>query len=411
MKYKKAYPKTSRKTVDVLAVDGAISVGCYVSGGKLVPAINSATQLRILSLKATFSWYAEGPKKYIMITQNRVYYTSGALSSAVMLLFTAKSPSMVEMVSDGEPAAYVIGDTSYLYIGKNHYTQPFNGAVYSCVVKNGRIFGIDNSDPYKIKWSGEGGIDDWEEGISGAGWTTVQYGYGEILNLIVYKDKIVVVRKHGLTFLSAYGAPENFKLSYLETKLPEIYQNTAAVVGDKLAFYTEDGLYFYDGNKVEKCAAGLAEEMVSPTTASAANGKYYLCGKSKTNRDKEILVYDARLNAAYLIPVAANTVSVGEKIYAYGDSYEYRLEEGGVFAFTSGELTFSSTKEKLLKEVIFDCEEDVALEVSNGVSCNILGGVRGKYRPNMRGKSFTIKVSGTEKINGVYAVAEVADGV
>ena len=61
--------------------------------------------------------------------------------------------------------------------------------------------------------------------------------------------------------------------------------------------------------------------------------------------------------------------------------------------------------------MVIDGGEDVLLGVTNGVSSRIVRGVRGKFRPNMRGKSFKITVCGSEKINGVSAVAEVMDGV
>lgn len=411
MSYKKVFPKTSVKTVDVLAAGGAFNVGCYVQNGKLVPATNSVTRLNSLKGKATAAWYIAVLKRYVLFTQNRIYHALGAFNNPATLEFEASKPSLVETRLNSIKVAYLIGDTNYYVLSSMYYYVPFKGNVHACVLKNGRIFGVDNTNPYKIKWSGEGGIEDWTEKISGAGWAVVQYVYGEILNLIVYKDTIVAVREYGLTFLSAYGTPENFKLSYLERKLPKICQNTVAVVGGKLLFYTEDGLYFYDGNKVEKCSLELAEEIESPTFVTCAKEKYYLCGVSKTLKRKAVLVYDAIRNTSYIIDAQVNALAVGDHIFAYSDTYECELTEGGEYAFTSGELDFSSKKVKVLKEVILDGTSDVEIEVSNGVISRIVRGVRGKFRPKMRGKSFKITVRGSEKINGVSAVAEVVDEV
>ena len=178
--------------------------------------------------------------------------------------------------------------------------------------------------------------------------------------------------------MSAYGNPENYKLSYLETKLPKICKNTVGVAGENLLFYTEDGLYLYDGNKVEKCSFGLAEEIQSPTFASCADGKYFLCGVSKTLAKKVVFVYDAIYNAAYVIDVEANAVCVGDKVYAYSDSFEYSVQTGARYTITSGELDFSSRGTKVLKEVIIDGGRSVELQVSNSVNTSIVRGVRGK---------------------------------
>lgn len=407
----KVFPKTKLKKADVLAAEGALKVGCIVKDGKILPAINSATRLAALSEKASASWYSRLMGRNIVYTQNRLYSAPDALISPIAVNFAAASPSMVETFLNKMPIAYVFGDTTYFRFSGLNYSSTFKGNVVNCVLKNGRIFGTDPTQPYKIKWSGEGGADDWTEGISGAGWAFVHHGYGKIINLIVYKDKIVAVRECGLAFLSAHGTPENFKISYLECKLPKIFKNTVAVGDGRLLFYTEDGLYFYDGNGVEKLKINLSEELQSPSFACCADGKYFLCGVSKTLKRKAVLVFDEVQNAAYLIDLDANAVSVGNKIYAYTDTYEYRLEEGGEYEFTSGEIDFASNGYKVLKEVIIGGEGYVVLEVSNGVISRIVMGVRGKFRPNIRGKSFKIKVCGSGKIEGVSAVAEVMDEV
>ncbi len=107
---------------------------------------------------------------------------------------------------------------------------------------------------------------DWTENISGAGWVITGGGYGRILNLVVYGDKIVAVRERGITFLHAFGTPENFKLTYYNEVLPEIYSDTAAVIGGKLYFYTVSGLYVYDGSSAKKtelpfCDVGVRRQI------------------------------------------------------------------------------------------------------------------------------------------------------
>ena len=406
MRYKRVYPKTSIKTVDLLATDGATGTGCYLSDGKILPGLNSLVMLNRIRITPSAAWYVAGLKMHVIFGNNVIYHAKGEFVSPTIVNLVANNPSVVEMHVGATTQAYVIGDTEYYCLGTGTF-KPFEGEAHSCILKNGRIFGIDVFNPYKIKWSGEGGIDDWEEGISGAGWTTVQYDYGEILNLIVYKDKIVALREHGLTFFSAYGTPENYKLNYFESKLPKIYKNTAAVVGTKLAFYTEDGLYFYDGNGVEKFAFGPTEDIQSPISACGANGKYFLCGLSKTLKNKGVLVYDEIENTLYLSRATASALLVGENIYFYTGQYEYRLESGGTYTFTGGKLDFSSNGIKLLKEI----KVNVSMEVFNGKVWHAVNNVRGKFRPNLRGKSFIIKVYAKEKINGVSAVAEVLNGV
>lgn len=408
MSYKKAFPETVLKTADVLGVGGALNIGCYVSDGKLMPALNSVKALITVPDSVEAAWYSALAKKYIVSGDGALWIYSGEVCELTTELVCTVTPSFMEIYTDDAYSVIIAGDTDYysLYdcLGS---ISPFIGRIHSCVLKNGRIFGIDNSNSHKIKWSGAGGIYDWSYGISGAGWTIVQNGYGNILNLIVYRDKIVALREYGLTFLSAYGNPENYKLSYHERKIPKIYPDTAAVVDENLWFYTDDGLYVYDGSRVSKSNIGLADEIREPCSVACFGGKYFLCGESKTLGRKCVLVADSLLNVSYIIDVAAEAVCAGDRIFAYKDSVGYEVAEGGEYSFKSGEIDFSSSGYKVLKEVILDGADGVQLEVSNGVISRIVRGVRGKFRPNMRGKSFKITVRGRGKIKGVTAVAEV----
>ncbi len=411
MSVKKIFPPTSLKKADVLAAEGAFNIGCFVQNGKLFPAINSVTPLNTVLNTVNCAWYSAMTKKYIISGMNMVWASDGEMINPAKGTAIIDYPSMIEISSGGTNAAIITGGTTYFSISEKNGSKPFRGAMHSCVLKNGRVFGVDNTDLYKIKWSGDGGVDDWTDGISGAGWTSVQYGFGKILNLVVYKEKIVAVREYGLTFFSAYGTPENYKLGYLELKIPKIYANTAVVVNDTLLFYTEDGLYCYDGNKVEKSALGLAEEMQTTYSAAGGGDTYFLCGESKTLKRKAVLVVDLIRNCDYLIDAPVKAVAFGERFFGYTDKQEYELEKGGNYAFTSGEIDFSSNAAKVLKEVVISGCKDVQIEVSNGVISRIVWGVRGKFRPNMRGKSFKITVYGSRKIDGIYAIAEVADEV
>ncbi len=407
------FPETELKSVDVLKTDGAFNVGCYVRDGKLVPGLNRALNPQAIFNNITVAFYAAATKNYIYCSSDgMVCFTLTDSSLFQGKRVAATRHSMLELNEDGTANAFVVGNTSYIKInGMTNQVRPYKGAVRSCVLKNGRIFGIDNSDPFKIKWSGEGGIEDWTEGISGAGWVVLQNGGGEILNLIVYKDKIVAAREYGLSFLTAYGTPENFKIAYFDKRLPKICKNTVAVAGDKLYFYTEGGLYYYDGSKTEKSGTPLAAELKDSTAVFSGNRKYYLCGESKTLKRRAVLAVDTALNVDYIIDVGAEALCAGEKTFVYADGKEYTLDDGGEYAFTSGEIDFSTDGKKVLKEVVIDSENEVRVEVSNGVISRIVGGVRGKFRPNMRGKSFKITVYGSGKISKICAVAEVRSGV
>ena len=101
--------------------------------------------------------------------------------------------------------------------------------MFGGVIKNGRLFAQDLSDAYRIRWSGAGDPKDGADGIDGAGWVDINPAYGRVQNLVVYKRNIVVVCEYGLAVMSAFGAPENFKLQYIDGVIGKIAPDTAAV--------------------------------------------------------------------------------------------------------------------------------------------------------------------------------------
>ncbi len=87
------------------------------------------------------------------------------------------------------------------------------------------------------------------------------------------------------------------------------------------------------------------------------------------------------------------------------------IDKGKDFKYICEEVDFSLSGRKTLKEINILGGSNLRVEVSDGVNSRILWGLRGKFRPNMRGNSFKITVTGKGKIYKLEAVAEVLDGV
>lgn len=410
VRYDRIFPKTITKEEDLLLKKGGVGVGCYVFDGKLKPAYTNANQVGTVMKDIKCAGYFNVIKKHILNCGNYILASDGEMVKPAMRALKADEISFLELNTSSERALEVVGDTivaKFLSGDGASSSKPYNGGACGCVRKNGRVFGIDGTNRYKIKWSGEGGVEDWTEGISGAGWMVVQWGLGEILNLVVFADTLIAVREFGLTFVSAYGNPENFKQKNYDGTLPKIFKNTACIVGGNLAFYTEDGLYFFDGNKVKKSELELADEIASPRRATVREGKYYLCGESKTLARPAVLVADEGREFAYIIDFPAEALSVGDRIFAYKEKYQYELLKGGEYGYITDWSDFEVKGKKVLKEIIIECDGEVQIEATNGVISRIVRGVRGKFRPNMRGERFKIAVTGTGEIKKLTAVAEV----
>lgn len=411
MKLFSAFPKTSQKSTDVISAEGTLPVGCKVKGGKIIPALSPSEFSAQCSANVSLAHYAADKDRYFLWADGKVYVSQNGTDFLEIYDVPAVSPFIFDERGD-EVKTYIAGDTKcVVYHGTSFYVKAFNFPVCRGIMKSGRLFGVDPDDEWKLRWSGEGGAFDWEDGISGAGWVCLSSERGKILNFVTLGDRLIAVREHGLTVISAFGTPENFKVTATDTSLPQICKNTAAVVRNNLLFFAESGLYAYDGAKISKIDCALDGDISSATYAAACGNEYFLCGESKSLGRKAVLVYNADDGSAYIADVPATAVVAGRKVFAYTDVGACVLKNGGGYSFTSGEITFNSGKRKVLNRVEIGCDGEVDVEVTNGVKTRIFEGVKDKIHLALRGKSFKITVRGTQEITFLKAYAEVNDGI
>jgi len=408
---KRRFPKTVKLKKDLLSGDGYLAVSCMLKDGKILPALGVAESGGGLPQNIHFAGYTRLIGKYILCADNYFYSSADGRAFDFKKKFTTQYASLVELNRIGEAGAAVFGSASaYYFNAVAGYSEALTANVKKCVLKNGRIFGIDAANPYKIKWSGEGSHTDWTENISGAGWVITGGGYGRILNLVVYGDKIAAVRERGINFLHAFGTPENFKLTYYNEVLPEIYSDTAAVIGGKLYFYTVSGLYVYDGSSAKKTELPFCDDIVDCVAASEFGGRYILSGGSRILGRDALLVVNAEEGISYLVEADKGIPVADGEVLIYGaDGSFSALEEGAEYLFESAETDFGKRGKKVLKELLLDADGDVEIEVSNGVNSRILWGVRGNLKVNMRGESFKVTIKSNIGINSLYGVAEAVE--
>ena len=405
-----SYPKTSVKEADVTAFSDGVKIGCKVKNGEIVPAGIKVGLAENVPEGLTWLGYSEPCKRYFAVANNKLY-TSVHGNYFLEITEGNGKPFAVDEVRNGEHHTYVVQGTLYTaYHGNAFFTMPFKGNICAGVLKCGRIFGVDNDDKTLVRWSGPKGIDDWVEGINGAGWLQLEAKFGNILNLVVLGDFIVAVCEYGLTKISAFGSPENFKQISVQQKTPKIFKDAASVTGGKLYFYTEKGLYSFDGNKISEELASTAQMLENPAYAAAYEQNYCVCGYSTALKRQVILVYDSADGEAYFMDIPAQRFCVGSKLLAYTQSAAPAANTGEGFTFESGEITFGTAANKTLKSVeVFGGTAEV--KVSNGVVSRIVGGVSGAVRINLRGNRFKITVKGARNPLKIKAFAEVGYGI
>lgn len=382
------------KSLKYNLIGGGLPLGCKVKDGKIVPALSAGkldTTCPSNIRYATFIHYSD--RLYVM--NNMALYTSEAGGSYRTVAYEdAALPFFIEYRDGTQQVSKIVFDSrGILFKGKGEALHSVPYRICGGVYKNGRVFAIDLDNRYKLCWSGEKGIDDWEEKIDGAGWLYTDAELGEIINLLVFKGHIAIIKKYGISLLSAYGAPENFK-EIVNVSTPAIYQNTAVVCGNKVYFYTADGLYAFNAAGTEKIDLKLAEDFSSAVYAMTYGGSVFFAGTHKKLRRVVVLVYDTKEKTSYLIDVPATALAAGNDPYAYIKGGAVKLEKGAAFTYASEEIGHFSKRKKTLKSIFLDCTENVDITVDTESRRRQFKDVKGRVQTNISGSHFKVSVTG-----------------
>lgn len=407
-----AYPAAKTVNCDIITADGSLCTGCRIENGKIVPALGGVQNTLCAFTDVKAAGYCAAAGAYFVCADKKVFYSADGLSFSELAALEGEEPFIFGQREGAEAKLYAVGNGKCVYFGGGAGGEKaFDCGICGGVIKNGRLFGIDKGDKFRLRWSGAGGAFDQAEGINGAGWVRLDGAGGGILNLIIYGERLVAVRENGLSVFSAYGTPENFKAEGKGLHISGVCKNTAAVAGNKLIFCADGGLFCYNGAKIERLDCGLIEKTENPVCAAANGGLYLLGAYAKPLERNAVLVYDTASGLAYFADAPANAiVASGGGVFAYSAGNACRLARGGTFCF-EGTIDFGCAKQKYLKTLEIAGAEGADIQLSNGRATRAFKDAKNALRADMRGVNFTFKVKGNAEITALRATAEVLDGI
>lgn len=409
---KTVFPHTARVSADLLRLGDSIPVNCKITREGLIPTLSPRSSGGSVPENIKCVSYAVGIDRYMAFADGKDAVSFNGFAYSGFLNRSARSPFIIERRLGEAVQTLTFGDGSVAVYNKDDElkTEPYAGNLACGAFHCGRLFGADLDDGYKLRWSGEGGALDWEEKINGAGWVLLCPELGEILNVAEFGEKIIALRRRGVSVITAHGSPENFKVESEVFSYSELCKDTVQIVRGRLFFFRKSGLCEYSGGKILSIANGLAEDFFSPA-CSAATDEYYFAGGNSMALGDAVFAYDAADDCAFLMNASAEKIAAGRSVFCYADGKCCELVPDGEFTFSCGNINFGSHGKKTLKSVIIDGGGDYSLTVTNGVFARSFNAAKGKTRLNMCGRSFKITVSGSKRINSFTAEAEVADDV
>lgn len=157
--------------------------------------------------------------------------------------------------ADGKYNYVLVAGNKFIYFDYGNKTEiNISQTVFGGTYHYGRVFAIDDADRCLIRWSGASAPYDFTSSADGAGYVILSPRGGDCLNVLSLGEKLLVVRRNGITIMRAYGDPANFRVEPTENYLaiPDVKANTSVICRGQLYFCTQDGMFVFDGAKIEK---------------------------------------------------------------------------------------------------------------------------------------------------------------
>lgn len=391
-----------------VVTDGGLFISCLPSGAGIKPALSAARFAAGVPEKISGVYFAKSIGTYFMFADGNVYFSENNVKF-VRIASCPEGAFAFEYVYEGKPCAVVCtGSAAVRYRPEKFSFVPVNAEIRAGAYHCGRLFAVSSDDGYKLMWSGAGGFTDWSHGADKGGYLRLDPERGQALNVISFGGKLAVVREYGLTVLNMFGSPENYAVGLTDTSCEKIYKDTAVVCGGRLLFFTRSGLCSFDGSRITRLPHRYSCDITEGKCAAEYGGKYFLACKSAALGGDAALCYDPNDGESYLIDCAAEALCASDGLYVYGGGEVKKLAEGG-WEYTSEPLGFGTPKNKTLTEITFKGGADIS--VSCGGKTRVFAGADGLVRPRMRGKSFTVGISGSGVAESITAKAEVGVGI
>ena len=394
--------------VENIALSEGVPIGCKVENGSFVATLQPSKPDSSCPPNVTFAEYSDSMGRFFVLADGWLYTSLDGSYYIQVYEMPGELPFLVNQRDEnGFFANFVCGGLNLYHRGpSDRKVYTFKHPVGGCVFKNGRFFGIDLDDRRKIRWSGTEKLTDWNEGLYGAGWLYTDETNGNVLKLLVYDSHLLAVCERGFTRISAYGAPENFKVVSSDLRTGLINEKTVAIVGGKVIFYTSAGLFSYDGTNAQRVECPLLNTFESLDFAVSYSGEYYACGFNKYLNRRCIICLDQSSGNGYLVDCPADALCVHNGVYAYTAKGVCKLEKSSLWQFASGEMYFKTGEKKALKlvEIYGDGAADIEVESEN--ERRSIKSLKTRWLPHIYGRNFKFTVkSGAQKLK-IEALAE-----
>ena len=243
----------------------------------------------------------------------------------------------------------------------------------------------------------------WSKERYGGGYIDLNTsGGGEIIHMLPYRDRLILMRRNGISTLRVLGDELNFKVLNLPARGGNLLSSGVAMCGDSIGYLTDRGFYLFNGATSAAAENSRCEEidLSKPVRAIAYRGRFYALVTQKEGRNA-IYCYNPDSKQAHFIENGAEQFDCGDALYFVRDRMVYRVSEQGLCQdfmpyFTAEHIAFSPGGDKRLRRIAIEGEGEFSVSITSKYGTRTVTGRAQevlKLRSPLRGHGFDLKIS------------------
>ncbi len=387
------------------------TVNMYGEDGKFTPAV-SAVPLGLPACPQAPSkgYYSEGNGALFVYANGTVSrLNKGAASFVTMEQNLSENCFFTDMYLNGFSAAVLFdGADQYVFLGALQEDTTCAHSFYAGAWHCGRFFARDLNDGFRIWWAASDSVD-WTEGINGCGYTYLPAEGGEVLRLFSFRERLVAVRRRGITVIHAYGEPQHYKVDATANYLVAdgVIGETCAMCAGGIVFCTESGIYLFNGSSLERIFLFNGGRVSSPARAAACGERYCFVCDDVHLGGGVLAVLDVPSGRLAVTDITPGAVFAGKDgVYVSVGTALCKIEDGGTGELYLPSFLPENSPRAHIKSICVQCSGGCTVALSsNGVQRAFSGS--GRHRVGMGGHNFSFAVQAEGSLSRLTAQAEV----
>lgn len=256
-----------------------------------------------------------------------------------------------------------------------------NAPMFTSIEVHGeRVFGSINGAQNQVWFSDDFNPINWSVSATEAGFINFADECGDILKLVSFLGYLYIFREGGIFRLTAIGDQSEFMLKKMFTDTGRIVKDSIELCGDKIIFYSDTGLFAFDGYEVTRIGSELPDIFRTRIMDCAyLDDCYYMACRTESDGDENNTVIRYGLKDKTLSVLFGYSVKKLRTVKTHnaaqvlcitgGDTLGAMSESGKVMGATtdksylSPENALGSPYVKTVRSATFQSDKDITLSV------------------------------------------------